>query len=480
MDDNRMLEDLSGALKKTAPNNVNAVLSRCEAQSAPPAKRKPYRALLAACLALALLCTGLLYRQTNAVATVVSLDVNPSIELSVSRSERVLACTALNADAQAVLAGMNGGADLEGVKLDVAVNAIVGSLLRCGYLDELSSAIMISVEDSSAERAARLQRELTSAVDLALSRSAAQADVLTQTLTQDAGLAQKAHSRGVSTGKAALVERVLKENAALSFDALCALSVAELQQLLSCGAPGMPIGCAAAAEAAEKYAGTLALSSVTSDVDPELDETPAHYEVELDTLWGEFTYRIDAFTGAVLSGQANIIPAAQPDARTDIGLEAARAAALRRAELSAAAFTEAERDDDDAEYDFTFTDGTWEYECTISALDGSVLDFEREPLEHDDDDDDDDHDDDHDDDRDDEDEMIAVPSAVDIGAEAARAAALRHAGLSAQQVTQLEVEADSDDGRRVYEVEFRCGEKEYEYEIAADGTVLAHNWEYDD
>lgn len=461
MDDNRMLAQLSGALEKTAPNNVNAVLSRCEAQSAAPptAKRRPYRALLAACLALALLCTGLFYRQTNAVATVVSLDVNPSIELSVSRSERVLACTALNADAQAVLAGMNGGADLEGVKLDVAVNAIVGSLLRCGYLDELSSAIMISVEDSDAERAERLQRELSGTVDLALSSSAAQADVLTQTLTQDAGLTQKAHSRGISTGKAALVERVLEKNAALSFDALCALSVAELQQLLSCGAPGMPIGCAAAAEAAERYAGTLALSSVTSDVDPELDEMPAHYEVELDTLWGEFTYRIDAFTGAVLSGQADIIPAAQPDPRTDIGLEAARAAALRRAGLSTAAFTEAERDDDDAEYDFSFTDGTWEYECTISALDGSVLDFERELLEPDDDDDDDD------------DDIILSPT-DDIGAEAAKAAALRHAGLSAQQVTQLEVEADSDDGRKVYEVEFRCGETEYDYEIAADGTVL--------
>ena len=53
----------------------------------------------------------------------------------------------------------------QGAKLDVAVNAIVGSLVRNGYLDSISSAIMISVEDKDTARAEKLQRELTSAVD---------------------------------------------------------------------------------------------------------------------------------------------------------------------------------------------------------------------------------------------------------------------------------------------------------------------------
>lgn len=35
---------------------------------------------------------GLFYQQANAVASVVSLDVNPSIELKVNRNEKVLAC----------------------------------------------------------------------------------------------------------------------------------------------------------------------------------------------------------------------------------------------------------------------------------------------------------------------------------------------------------------------------------------------------
>ena len=120
---------------------------------------------IAACLAVMLLGGGgLFYQRANAVASVVSLDVNPSIELKVNRSEKVLVCTPLNEDAKAILVDMGNGADLKGAKLDVAVNAIVGSLVRNGYLNSISSAIMISVEDRDTARAEKLQRELTSTV----------------------------------------------------------------------------------------------------------------------------------------------------------------------------------------------------------------------------------------------------------------------------------------------------------------------------
>ena len=59
----------------------------------------------------------LFYQRANAVASVVSLDVNPSIELKVNRSEKVLVCTPLNEDAKAILADMGNGADLKGCLL---------------------------------------------------------------------------------------------------------------------------------------------------------------------------------------------------------------------------------------------------------------------------------------------------------------------------------------------------------------------------
>ena len=405
MTNEKMEQRLAAALEKTVPDDVSGVLSRCEARKGTvinmetkKTTKSKWTSLIAACLAVMLLGGGgLFYQRVNAVASVVSLDVNPSIELKVNRSEKVLACTPLNEDAKAILADMSNGADLKGAKLDVAVNAIVGSLVRNGYLDSISSAIMISVEDKDAARAEKLQRELTSAVDGVLQTSEAKATVLTQTLTQDAAREQQARENNISTGKAALANRVLTLNPSLKFDALAKLSVEELKDLAEAGAPAMPIGKDAAACAAEQYAGTTALDSVTAEVDPELDESPAHYEVELHTAWGEFEYLVDAYTGKVLSGQKDLLTTAstpnettkpsgqKPDpsgAVQDIGHAKAKSIALNHAGVSEneAYDMEIELDDEDGTlvYEVEFKSGGMEYSYEINAASGAILKHEAE------------------------------------------------------------------------------------------------------
>ena len=400
MTNEKMEQRLAAAVEKTAPNDANGVLSRCEERkgtvipmTTKKTTKRRWTSLIAACLAVMLLGGGgLFYQRANAVASVVSLDVNPSIELKVYRSENVLACTPLNEDAKAILADMGNGADLKGAKLDVAVNAIVGSLVRNGYLNSISSAIMISVEDKDTARAEKLQRELTSTVDGVLQTSESRASVLTQTLTQDAGLTQQARENSISTGKAALVNRVLAINPSLKFDALAKLSVEELKDLAEAGAPAMPIGKDAAAYAAEQYAGTTALDSVTAEVDSELDESPAHYEVELHTAWGEFEYLVDAYTGKVFSGQKDLLAAVStPNATTkptapsdgaDIGHAKAKSIALNHAGLSEnqAYDMDIELDDEDGTlvYEVEFKSGGMEYSYEINAATGAILKHETE------------------------------------------------------------------------------------------------------
>ena len=227
MTNEKMEQRLAAALEKTAPDDVSGVLSRCEARkgtvipmTTKKTTKRRWTSLIAACLAVMLLRGGLRNQRANAAASVPSLDANPSIELKVNQSEKILACTPLNEDAKAILADMSNGADLKGAKLDVAVNAFVGSLVRNGYLDSISSAIMISVEDKDTARAEKLQRELTSTVDGVLQTSESRASVLTQTLTQDARLTQQARENSISTGYAALVNRVITINPALKFDVL--------------------------------------------------------------------------------------------------------------------------------------------------------------------------------------------------------------------------------------------------------------------
>lgn len=396
MTNEKMEQRLASALEKTAPDDVSGVLSRCEVRKGTvipmttkkTANRK-WATLVAVCLAVILLGGGgVLYQQANAAASVVSLDVNPSIELRVSRSEKVLACAPLNEDAKAILADMGGGADLKGAKLDVAVNAIVGSLVRNGYLSSISSAIMISVEDKNTARAEKLQRELTDAVDGVLQTSDAKASVLTQTLTQDAAREQQARENSISTGKAALVNRVLAINPALQFEALSKLSVEELKDLAEAGAPAMPIGKDKALSiAAAAFSRDLADEIRYSEVDAELDESPAQYEVEITGQKGEeIEYKIDAYTGTILESKRETeekASAAQPTSSGDIGHAKAKSIALNHAGVSEskAYDMEIELDEEDGMlvYEVEFKSGGMEYSYEINAATGAIVKQETEP-----------------------------------------------------------------------------------------------------
>ena len=585
---------LKAAIERTAPDGLGRLLSAIDngkgdiimEKTAVPKKRNRWIGLVAALLAVALIggASGVYYRQNYAVATTVSLDVNPSIQLEVNRSEKVLTCAGLNDEGREILASMNGGADLKGAKLNVAVNAIVGAIVRAGYLDRLSSAILISVEDNDAARGERLQAQLVAEVDEVLQTAANSAGVLSQYLTVDAGLNQQAQQNNISSGKAALVNQVLALNANLDFEKLAALSVEELRDLIKIGAPAIPIGKDAAVQAALAYAASLGGDDLNTQVDPELDDPMPHYEVELIshhasmgdaevivdaftgeilatdpadlTVWTglthhqtgtsstttgpgvtadeafnaaaeyfntqhpelngnflniktkydwddghydvefwcvgyEFDYDVDGQTGDILKEETDYrcTPPTVPDTTqdttpkdttpkdttpkdttpaqpTDIGVEAAKAAALARAGVSEADATwikcQREYDDGRLEYEIEFIAGGTEYEITVLAADGTVTKYETEKSKY-------------------NTGSSGGAQSGDIGADAAKAAALRHAGLAESQVTRLKCERDRDDGRLVYEIEFKSNGWEYEYKIdAASGSVLEHERDRDD
>lgn len=153
-------------------------------------------------------------------------------------------------------------------------------------------------------------------------------------------------------------------------------------------------------------------------------------------------------------------PAETPAPAADVGLEQAKAAALGDAGVSAAqaVFTKAEQDYEDGRlvYDIEFHTATHEYEYEILAATGAVYSREAEALQ-----------------------AAGTGSgsggSTYIGMDRAKAIALEHAGLTASQVIFTHASMDRDDGRTVYEIEFRQGRTEYEYKIdAASGRILEH------
>ena len=165
---NRDIEKrLSRALRRETPDVLSRVLSAHEQeekivelnQVQPTIKKKRRWPIWAASAAATLVLTaGAAWGLTGAYGTdsLISIDVNPSIELATNRYEKVLRVTALNDDANQILDGM----DLKGTDLHVAINALIGSMVKNGYIDDIRNSVLVSVDSKNTSRAAALQDEL--------------------------------------------------------------------------------------------------------------------------------------------------------------------------------------------------------------------------------------------------------------------------------------------------------------------------------
>lgn len=509
MTDKELEQRLEKALSATAPDDLDGVLSRCAARKGTvipmrkAAKGRVWKQLVAACLALVLVGGGgAYYYQANAVASVVSLDVNPSIELKVNQKEKVLSATPMNEDGAALLEGM----DLKGTQADVAMYAIIGALLQHGYVDELANSILITVEDENTQRGEKLQAELTAQADAAMANAQVNGAILSQTLQMSSELSAKAEEYGISAGKAALIQAVVDgSHGTKTFESLVGLSINELNLLYSSigGTPADPeasgtvggdtsapiqttgsasqnayIGMDAAKQAALKHAGLSQADVTFLEAEYDYDGGRMVYEVEFYASGEKFEYEVDAATGAIIKYEHEAAGSSNPQVSLpagNIGESAAKQTALEHAGVkeSDTQYCNAwlEYDDGWPEcYEVEFMAGSTRYEYEIALTSQTVLKFETKNLGG---------------------QTAQGGNASqstqgggtsgDIGSQAAKAAALSHAGVAESQAYELEVERDYDDGRLEYEVEFKSGGMEYQYKIdGVTGSILEYEQDRDD
>lgn len=75
----------------------------------------------------------------------------------------------------------------------------------------------------------------------------------------------------------------------------------------------------------------------------------------------------------------------------------------------------------------------------------------------------------------------AASSASDIGKDAAKEIALLHAGVAEDDCIELKIELDTDDAVIHYDVDFKAGGQEYDYDINPEtGEIIKYDSEIDD
>lgn len=182
--------------------------------------------LVAACF---LLCTAIYLYRNLYVQTTVYLDVNPSVELQTNTKQKVVRAVAHNKDGEKILADM----ELEHTDVDVALNAILGSMIKQGYLSETKHMILLSVEGKNQEKADKMCIELEKEVDNCLRSLLGKGKVYAQSIQSNREIEEQAKKYGIGPGKVIFIQEILKENPQLDFETLAKMPMSELEKYIN-------------------------------------------------------------------------------------------------------------------------------------------------------------------------------------------------------------------------------------------------------
>lgn len=348
-----------------------------------PRQRLRWQRLAAACVLLVLCAGGIFSWLWFSTKAVVSIDVNPSVALSLNRFEYVIDTQAGNTDGAEVLDDLS----LKNLKLSTALDALMGAMSRKGYLDD-QAQISVFVDGSDDDFNRELYDEITD--DLAHLAPDAVTQVgesatNEQTTEQPAGNEQTTEQPSAEqTTEQPATDQTTEQP--VTGQTTGQTGEQQPQQSAS-------ITEEQAKEIAANHAGVAVADLTFHSVSLEEDDGRRVYDVEFYSGSTEYDYEIDAATGDILSYDNDVenfsIPQQQSAQNAQgaatgsyIGDDAAKAAALQRAGLTEdqVRWEKCELDEDDGRfsYELEFSSGQHEYECEVEAFTGEILNFEQD------------------------------------------------------------------------------------------------------
>lgn len=410
----------------------------------------------AACVLFAVGVVGVPYYGNNYIPdSHVDIDVNPGVEIVTNKKNKVLEVQSTNQDGAAVIDGMN----LKNTELKVAVNALIGSMVQKGYIQNDNTGILVTVRNDNEDKANKVKAEVLNDINTALSTNSVQATVINQTVKSTVDAKKFAAEINISIGKAVFVLNLAAKDGSLDAKELAKMKVSEIASLVV--QKGIDI------RDIVDYDSDDSIWENIADAIEDIDEDAREKVIATSAA-------VENNTAAATTAQPEpaATTAAQPKANNtsgDIGVEKAKEIAMSHAGVSAGSvsFVKAKLDYEDGVkvYDIEFYSGNVEYDYEINAATGVIVSFDQDI------------------------ENYAIPTqpaaaptqaaASGISADRAKQIALSHACVSGASFTKVEL--DTDDGVRVYEIEFKVGNVEYDYDIdATSGAILSSSSEIDD
>lgn len=373
---------------------------------------------------------GLYYNKNLSPDSVVGIDVNPSIEIVTNKNDKVIEVKAINSDADKILEGMQ----LKNVELNVAVNAVIGSMVKNGYILDRQNGILVTVQNDNAQKAEKIRNVILTDIDSSLKDNNVSAMVINQTTTGNAQAKQFAQQNEISVGKAVFINKLAEKYPQLNPQELAKMSIKDISALVK----------------EQKL-------DISDLVDYDEDDTMLE-NIEENI---EDTNEEDADVNASATQKVDI----DKNANVSISADKAKEIAFADCKADTAAVKKLriklDKEDKSFVYELEFRIGNIEYDYEIDADSGKIIHKSHEDKGKDD--------------------QNSANSANVIGISKAKEIALAHANVSADKAVFVKAKLETEKSAKIYEIEFLAQETEYDYEIdATTGNIINYSSEKDD
>lgn len=402
-----------------------------------------------------MLFMGLIFFRNNSDIAVIGIDVNPSLELSINSKNKVVSVNTNNDDAIKVIGDMN----LKGTDVLVAMNAIFGSMVKNGYINDNENSILISlvhgeynVNKLANDVYSQLQNEKVNSSILTLN---------TNTNDYDNELSKKYN---ISVSKVKLIKSIINKNSLYKFEDLCKLSTNDLNILanssinkndevstIGSASTSKYISIDTVKDIVFKHAKVENKNVTNLEIEYDYENGNMIYDVEFDCNNIEYDYEVDAVSGKILKIEIENNNNNNNSNNKYLSKNKIEEIAIKKANVS-------KYYDYDIEFEFKGgtpiyevefeTDGA-EYEIEIDAKNGNIIKYEKKKKK--------------------------VDTSKLISKDKAKNIVLNDAKVS--EYYDYEIELDDNE----YEINFETREYEYKYKLdAKTGKILEKDTDKND
>ena len=482
-------ERLKKEIESSTPDVLDGILSSCKERNGykPMDKKRKILPVVALAASFAIIFGAvfgvIMHTNSNAVDSVVSIDVNPSVELQLNKKEKVVSLKAVNDDGAEILKD----SDVIGMTAEAAVEVLLSEMADKGYIDSDKNSVLISVKNKDKKQADALSDKLLDSAYKCMGEKHGKGAVITQSLSENEDSAKAlAEKYGISHGKAKLIKKIMEKDSLLTPDKLAGLPMNDLNLLIQQNKIELDeVKCKGnasdatyiTADAAKLSA--LAEAGVTEEnvtklkVKMDCEHKVMVYEVEFTVDGVEYEYEIHATTGEILDFEIekddDDSDGKKPSIDTSSFIGEDKALNIAKTELAKADTAEivdfkVKLDEDDGVYvyDVTLKTDSKKYEYEIDTKTGEILSNSAKSInkgenangghgKHD----------------------GALVQDSYIGNDKALEIAVADSKLSENDLIHKKAKLDDDDGIVVYEITLKTANEKYEYEInAVTGEII--------